>query len=107
MSRNASKNFAVVLATGTWHVAFVSDKSAPPIDTGVTIDAAPEAVAEKIFELCASKASRLTLAVPTAWCLCASVSTDELPRTDRHEALRYRLEEKLPVPAEDVVADFI
>src|SRR4051812_7997769 len=46
------------------------------------------------------------LAVPSAWCLAARISLDGLPRGDRR-AMTFRLEEKLPVAAEDVVADFI
>ena len=46
------------------------------------------------------------LAAPAGWCLAAGVSTDDLPRGDRR-AMLYRLEEKLPVSAEEVVADFV
>ena len=46
------------------------------------------------------------LALPSTMCLAASISLDGLPRGDR-EAMAYRLEEKLPVAAESVVADFV
>ncbi|MCC7406888.1 MAG: hypothetical protein IT442_02375 [Phycisphaeraceae bacterium] len=47
------------------------------------------------------------LALPASWCYSAKVSTEGLPRGSRHtQPLLYRLEEKLPLPAEDVTADF-
>ncbi|MCC7409035.1 MAG: hypothetical protein IT442_13275, partial [Phycisphaeraceae bacterium] len=47
------------------------------------------------------------LALPASWCYSAEVSTEGLPRGNRHtQPLLYRLEEKLPLPAEDVTADF-
>lgn len=49
----------------------------------------------------------LVLALPSHWCLCAPVDTARLPAKQRHRALTYRLEEKLPFAAEDVVADFV
>ena len=46
------------------------------------------------------------LALPSLWCHSANVSTADLPRRNR-TAMLYRLEEKLPFPAEGMVADFI
>ncbi len=49
----------------------------------------------------------LILGIPSAWCLCASISTERLPRRkQRFEAMLYRLEEKLPLAAEEITADF-
>jgi type II secretory pathway component PulL len=45
------------------------------------------------------------LALPTAWCIVATITAGDLPRHDR-KAMLYRLEEKLPIPAEEFVADF-
>ncbi len=47
----------------------------------------------------------IVLALPSADCLSVRVSTAGLPRGDRR-AMVYRLEEQLPLAAEDVVADF-
>lgn len=47
------------------------------------------------------------LALPSSWCLSARVSTDGLPPKNRRQALTFRLEEKLPVSAEEVAADFV
>jgi len=46
------------------------------------------------------------LALPSSWCLAASIDTQGLPRHDR-AAMRFRLEEKLPLAAEAFTADFV
>jgi hypothetical protein len=46
------------------------------------------------------------LALPSSWCLAASISTQGLPRHER-AAMRFRLEEKLPLAAEAFTADFV
>jgi type II secretion system protein L len=50
----------------------------------------------------------LVLGIPSSWCLASTVTTDELPRQKklRHQTLIYRLEEQLPLAAEDFVAAF-
>ena len=47
----------------------------------------------------------LVLAIPTAWCLAAPFSTAGLPRRAGSDLLRFRLEEKLPTPMEELAAD--
>lgn len=49
----------------------------------------------------------VTLAVPSEQCLCAVIETGPLPRRQMRQTLLYRMEEKLPVASEQVVADFI
>lgn len=49
----------------------------------------------------------VVLAVPSEWCLAASIVTDDLPDKSRQQAMCYRLEEQLPVASENFVADFI
>ncbi len=46
------------------------------------------------------------LAIPSSWCFAVSIHVGDLPRNDRN-AMLYRLEEKLPLAAEAVIADFI
>lgn len=48
----------------------------------------------------------VAVCVPSAWCLSATIPTADLPRGDA-KAMSYRLEEGLPVAAENVVADFV
>lgn len=47
------------------------------------------------------------MAIPSHWCFAATLpASPDLPRHDR-KALLYRLEEQLPIAAEQLVADFI
>jgi len=79
----------------------------------VTIPVPPEpavTAAETIREAlavagCAGR--DVVLAIASASCLCAPVRAHDLPAKERRRALLYRLEEKVPVCAEDVVADFV
>lgn len=48
----------------------------------------------------------LVLGLPAAWCLNATVSLEGLPRRNWRVPALYRLEEKLPIPAEELSADF-
>lgn len=69
-------------------------------------DAAPDALAAALRS--AGYAGRpVVLALPSDACLCAPVATADLPARHRGQAMLYRLEERLPVSAEDVVAGFI
>ncbi len=49
----------------------------------------------------------VTLAPSSPACLCASITCEDLPRRQSHQAMLYRLEEKMPLASEQVVADFI
>jgi type II secretory pathway component PulL len=51
-------------------------------------------------------AGPVILAIPSSWCLAATIKTDDLAKGDA-KALTYRLEEKIPWAAESVVADFV
>lgn len=46
------------------------------------------------------------LALPSSWCLCATIQTEGIKRGDRHRAGAFRLEEHLPISAEEIIADF-
>lgn len=47
------------------------------------------------------------LALPSRWCLSAELDTAGLSRSNRRQALRYLLEEEVPVSAEESVSDFL
>ncbi len=47
------------------------------------------------------------MAVPSQWCLSAVFSSEDLERGNRHRAMGFRIEEHLPMSAEDFVADYI
>jgi hypothetical protein len=69
------------------------------------VDAATLAV--QALRSTAPAAASVTLAWPSAWCLCAEVAADDIPRASRQTTLVYRLEERLPLAAEEFVADFV
>jgi type II secretory pathway component PulL len=54
----------------------------------------------------AHRGARVVLALPSPWCLSATIDTIGLSLRDRRAGI-FRLEEKLPVAAEDVVADIV
>ncbi len=54
------------------------------------------------------KTSRgVILGIPSSWCLCGTVDVSDLPPRQRRNAMLFALEDKLPVTAESVVADFV
>jgi len=78
-------------------------------DVEVSVEAPGDEVASRAAEVLEKKGYRgegILIALPSSWCFSASVQTGDLPRNDR-KAMAYRLEEKLPVAAEAVVADFV
>lgn len=49
----------------------------------------------------------VVLGIPSGACLCAPIFSHDLPAKERRRAMLYRLEEKVPLSAEEVVADFV
>jgi GspL periplasmic domain len=92
-----------------WRIGMVADSGPLVVEISVPAQAsAPESAACVAAALSRHGYDRggVILAVPSAWCMAATISAADLPRHDR-KAMLFRLEEKLPVPAEGVVADFI
>jgi hypothetical protein len=78
-------------------------------DVPVAADATPAEIAAAVAPALARRGyagQGILLALPSAWCLAASISTAGLRRGDR-DAMLYRLEEKLPLAAEAIVAEFL
>src|SRR5690242_9373224 len=102
--------FALFPTDQGWHVARAKADSLNFVDLVVEQRASPEMRANVVADYLRQQGyagESVMLVVPSAWCLSAQVRTDSLPRHKRHESLVYRLEEKLPLPAEGFVADFI
>ena len=89
----------ILFAPDATDVSWRAGTSGPTFAEGVDARAALDALGYK--------GQPVVLAVPSRWCLGAMISTADLPRKDRRRAMLYRLEEKLPLAAEEVVADFI
>jgi hypothetical protein len=90
-----------------WRLGSAGDDAAP--GAGVALappDAPPDALAAAL-RAAGYAGGPVVLALPSEACLCAAVATADLPARHRHQAMTYRLEERLPVSAEEVVADFI
>lgn len=83
-----------------------------PVLSALAIDEAdsPSQIASRVHAALVASGyagQPLVLGLPSAWCLCATVATDQVPRHHRAAALLYRLEDKLPLAAEDLVGDFV
>ncbi len=93
-----------------WRVACVRDGAVEvrPVGAGAeaSLDARADSVGDVLAEL-GHAGQPVMLAIASSWCLCATISTDDLPRAGRHEAMTFRLEEHLPISAEDVVTDYM
>src|SRR2546423_1559635 len=88
-----------------WHAGGGDSWLQIPIPASATPEQIASAAAVSLKQL-GHGASPIILAIPSNWCLCASIRTDDLPKAD-YKSLLYRLEEKLPWPAESITADFI
>ena len=82
-----------------WRLAWPGSGGAFDVDGSA--DAAVEALDA------ANRPRAVLVALPSAWCMSASVDTSGLPRRGRRRALLYRLEDRLPTAAEDVAAGFV
>src|SRR5438105_3585796 len=96
----------------TWHIATVTGGHATFAEMLPPDGAAGPIPAQSIAQRLAEELRRLgytgqgvMLTVGSSDCLASPIDTAGLPRGDR-KAMLYRLEEKLPVAAESVVADF-
>jgi hypothetical protein len=97
--------FVIFAGEGVWKIV-----SGGAVDE-VRID--PEATANDIAVVVALKlrgrgyqGEGVMLALPSAWCLSAGISLEGLSASDQ-AAMAFRLEEKLPLAAENFTADFI
>jgi type II secretory pathway component PulL len=107
-----SKPSHLILASEAgWSVAFVATDLPATIES---IDLPDGASADVVAETIASRMRQhgytgrpVVLAIPSSWCLVAAIDTTGLPRKATRAAMTFRLEERLPISAEDVAADFI
>jgi type II secretion system protein L len=105
----ARKRFMIALDTDHCLVGIAGGEAVEIVETQIQSDAGVPGTCKSLVELLSGHGYRgeaVVLAVPTAWCLSAGVDLDNLPRQNRHEAMVYRLEEMLPLAAEQIVAAF-
>ncbi len=96
----------------TWQIATVTGGHASLADMlppeGDASQISPQLIAERLkteLDRLGYKGQGVMLALSSADCWAASIDIAGLPRGDR-KAMLYRLEEKLPMAAESIVADF-
>jgi len=82
-----------VSARGVWRV-------------NVDPEAGAAAITNTVASGLAGRSGDVVVAIPSAWCLVAHIESGAGARDD-HKSMRFRLEEKLPLAAEEIVADFI
>ena len=102
-------SFVIFANDGAWKIG-VGGETPEVVDVPAGPDVSAAQIASAVAQILKTReysGAGLTLAIASGWCLCASIDTQDLPKHDRHQAMIYRLEEKLPLSAEDMVADFI
>ncbi len=105
-----SDRHLVFLGDGSWRAAAVRDGDVHLIEVPLEPDATTEARVEAARRALADLGyadEPIALALPSSWCLCATIATDDLERGGRRRAMGFRLEEHLPCSAEEVVADYV
>src|SRR5687768_8458701 len=91
---------------GRWRLAIDTSWADVPAEPGAPVEHVAELAADAMRRA-GYRGAPVLLAIPSAWCFAASISNADLPRRRDRGARLFRLEEKLPLAAEEVVADFI
>ncbi|HEX4793465.1 MAG TPA: hypothetical protein VH370_06720 [Humisphaera sp.] len=105
----AAQAFILFPDDTTWRFCVVSSDQTRFGEIAVPARAGVNQLAELVadaLQAAGYSGGGVMLAIPSAWCFSATISVANLPRRDR-QAILYRLEEKLPLAAESLVADFI
>ena len=106
----ADKGWLILISEGTWHLAAAGGTGAAEVwELPVAGDHLEAEASDSLVQAMRQRGyggSPVAVGVPSSWLLAASISTDNLPRSHRGQAMAYRLEEHLPIPAEELVADF-
>jgi type II secretory pathway component PulL len=97
--------FVIFAGERAWKIASGGAVDEVRIDPEATTNDVAAAVAAKLRER-GYQGEGVVLALPSAWCLSAGISLEGLSAADR-AAMAFRLEEKLPLAAENFTADFI
>ncbi len=102
-----SDTCVIFIQEQTWRIGLAGPEGVQFVDLVIPEDADVDRLADLIAEsVDKAEVSELVLALPSAWCLCASIEGRPEGRGWRRELL-FELEEQLPVSAEDIVGDFI
>ncbi|HSZ55756.1 MAG TPA: GspL/Epsl periplasmic domain-containing protein [Tepidisphaeraceae bacterium] len=105
----AQRAFVLFADSENWRLAARTSTGPQFTDLPIPDHASPDQIAAVVASALSTAGhagETILLAIPSSWCLAASIAISDLPRHDR-QAMLYRLEEKLPLAAEGIVADFI
>lgn len=101
--------FTILAVSKDWRIVRVEDGAATVVPVDAPADADDEAIVQSLKTRLADlghAGEPVVLAMATAACLSATVSTEQVKSSGRHQALAFRLEEHLPISAEDFIADY-
>jgi hypothetical protein len=101
--------FVIIPGDQVWRVLRIRDDEVRHEDVTWSNDATSETRVESTRDRLINLEyadQPILLALPSSWCLCASITTEGLERRGRRRAMSFRLEEHLPISAEDVAADY-
>src|SRR4051812_5723518 len=99
----------ILASEQSWWLVAAEESSTRKIPIQIDADSEPRDLAAALkhaLEANGYAGGPVVLALPASLCFTASIDKRDLPRGDGN-ALRFRLEEKLPFAAESVVADFV
>lgn len=101
---------AIFVSDTAWAVGLVQGDEVRVVEVEVPGDASiPEkaAAVRRLLDEHHIRSASPVLALPSTWCFASSITTRGLLRHKRYEGMCYRLEERLPLDAETLAADFI
>jgi len=105
----AAADILILVRPEGWRLVAVENGSVRSDELPVAGDGLDRSGAEAIaaaIRQCGRPGRGIALTVPSTRAFSAAISTEGLPRSNRRQAMVYRLEEQLPWPAEDLAADF-
>ena len=106
----ANARYLILVRRQGWRLIVQSGTDAQAVElpaTGDGIDARTASEVRSVMREHGYGGDGIVLGVPSQWALSARISTDRLPRHGRRQAMAFRLEEQLPLAAEEFVADFV
>lgn len=106
----ATGPFIIHMGDDGWQIAALTSGRPWFKSVNMPQDATPDQVSQQLADALAQNGysgQGVALALRSDLCLCATIDTDGLPRKNARQAMIYRLEEKLPIAAEETVADFV
>ncbi len=100
--------FVIFIDSGPWHVAKADgrDVQVRPCSQRKDLPGKAQAAAEALKEL-GYRGQDVCLALGSQHVYSARIRTDNLSRRQRRQAMTFRLEEQLPLDAEELTVDFI